>query len=92
MTISKKVIAQALGHLVALVVVYVAARQGIHVSADAAAELSGLASLVVGPIAGYVASDLPPDTDAAVGRVLSVLAASNASPRSALSRVEANQE
>lgn len=84
MNVSKKVTAQTLGHLVALVVGYVAARQGVHVSPTVSAEVAGLASVVVGPVAGYLAKD-EASADEVVGRVLATLASSGVSPRSVLS-------
>lgn len=88
--ISKKVIAQTLGHVLSLVIGFVVARQGIHMDAATSAEVAGLASVIVGPLSGYMAKEAPvvapiaADVQAAADPLLAVLAESGANPRSAL--------
>jgi hypothetical protein len=85
--VSKKVIAQTLGNVVALVVGYVASRQGAHLPTANAAEIAGVASMIAGPVAGYLTRE-EPSADAVVGRVLATLASAGVSNRSVLSGVQ----
>lgn len=87
MTVSKQVLAQWLAHMVALVVGYLLARQGIDLSATASAEVAGAASLVAGPLAGVFVKAEPAAavvTDE-LGKLLAVVAESTSNGRSALS-------
>lgn len=88
MIVSKPVLAQWLAHGLALGVGYLAARQGVHVTPTAAAEIAAGASLVAGPLAGVLVKAEPASADDLVGhveRLFSVVAESGSNPRSALS-------
>ncbi len=86
MPVSKKVIAQALAHGVGLVAGYMLARQGLHVPVGQSSEVAAIASMLLGPTAGYLAKD-EQSVEAVVSdaeRLFTVVAESGANPRSAL--------
>jgi multidrug resistance efflux pump len=87
MTISKSVLAQWLAHALALAVGWLAARQGVHMSPTASAEVAAVVSLIAGPAAGVLVK-VEPSADAMISqveRLLAVVAESGSNARSALS-------
>jgi len=86
MTINKKVLAQAMAHGITLLVAYLAATHGIDMSASMAAVVAGVASMITGPLAGWVVSE-GPELESVTTKVLAILAQSGVSPRSVLSGV-----
>lgn len=88
MTISKQVLAQWLAHTLGLLVGYVCARQGVHLSATASGEVAACASLIAGPLAGALVNAEPVAAHVVTGeveRLLAVMAESPSNGRSALS-------
>lgn len=78
-------IAQTLGHVIALVVGYAVVKQGAHMSAQDAAEIAGVASVIVGPLAAKLVSvEVNTDVDAITEQVMTALAESQSSRRSVL--------
>ena len=88
MAVSSTVIAQAVGHGVALLVGYVASRQGAHLDATQSAEVAAVASMIVGPIAGHLVATKPGKEAESViddvEKLLTVVSESGSNPRSAL--------
>jgi len=88
MVVSKQVLAQWLAHTLALLVGYVCARQGVHLSVTASSEVAACASLIAGPLAGVLVQAEPAAAHVVtdeVERLLAVVAESAGNGRSALS-------
>lgn len=91
MAVSSSVLAQAAGHGVALLVGYVASRQGFHVNPTQSAEIAGVASMVIGPVLGHLVnvksgSQIADTVVSDVEKLFTVVAESGSNPRSALSK------